>query len=286
MKISLLFRASLGVMILGSSVWAQENPVVNRLFSDHTVLQRDMPVPVWGTAKPGATIKVKFGQQEKTTETGKDGKWLVRLDALKASAEPAELTVKSLTGDKPVTITDVLVGDVWFCSGQSNMEWEMKRFKTEADVAKAEYPAIRHCRGGNGWTVCSPKTAGDFTATGFYFARRIHRETHVPIGLLNNAIGGSPIEPWIPLAGFNASPVLKKIELGKVIEYRQRLADTLPVLEAWLKTAQTMIDSGKEFPSQPTLPAPPRDSVTIPAVRHPQARASRRSKSPEACAVA
>jgi len=76
---------------------AQDNPVVNRLFSDHTVLQRDMPVPVWGTAKPGTKVTVTFGQQEKTAETGKDGKWLVRLDALKASAEPAQLTVKSLT---------------------------------------------------------------------------------------------------------------------------------------------------------------------------------------------
>jgi sialate O-acetylesterase len=81
------------------------------------------------------------------------------------------------------------------------MEWEMKKFKTEADVAKAEYPGIRHNRGGNGWTVCSPKTAGDFTATGFYFARRLHQETRIPIGLLNNAVGGTAIEPWIPTEG-------------------------------------------------------------------------------------
>jgi sialate O-acetylesterase len=180
---------------------AQDNLAVNRLFTDHMVLQRDRPVPVWGTAKPDTKITVNFGQQEKTAEAGTDGKWLVRLDALKASAEPAELTIKSLTGDKPVTIGDVLVGDVWFCSGQSNMEWVMKQFKTEADVAKAEFPAIRHNRGGNGWTVCSPKTAGDFTATGFYFARRIHQVAHVPIGLLNNAVGGTAIEPWIPPDG-------------------------------------------------------------------------------------
>ena len=259
MKIGCLFCITLGLM-MGSSGWAQNNPSVSGLFSDHMVLQRGMPVPVWGTAKPGTKITVKFGRQEKTTETSQDGKWLVRLDALKASAEPAELTIKSLTGDKPVTIADVLVGDVWYCSGQSNMEWVMKQFKTEEDVAKAEYPAIRHSHGGHGWTVCSPKTAGDFTATGFYFARRIHRETCVPIGLLNNAVGGTAIEPWTPLEGFNASPVLKQIEVNKMIEYRQRLADTLPVLDAWLKTALAMIPSGKEFPAQPTLPAPPRDS--------------------------
>jgi len=185
---------------------AQDHPVVNRLFSDHTVLQRGMPVPVWGTAKPGAKITVTFGQQEKTAETGKDGKWLVRLDALKTSTEPSQLTIKSLTGDKPVIISDVLVGDVWFCSGQSNMEWVMKQFKTEEDVAKADFPKIRHSHRGSGWTVCSPTTVGDFTATGFYFARRIHRETGVPIGLLNNAIGGTAIEPWIPLEGTLFTP--------------------------------------------------------------------------------
>ncbi|MEI7903036.1 MAG: sialate O-acetylesterase [bacterium] len=244
---------------LSTLCFAQDHPSVNGLFSDHTVLQRGMLVPVWGTAKPGTKITVNFGQQEKTTETGKEGKWLVRLDALKISAEPAQLIVKSLTGDKPVIINDILVGDVWLCSGQSNMEWVMKQFKTEEDVAKAEYPAIRHSRGGHGWTVCSPTTVGDFTATGFYFARRIHRETGVPIGLLNNAIGGTAIEPWTPLEGFNASPVLKQIEVKKMIEYRQRLAETLPVLDAWLKTAQGMVGSGKEFPAQPTLPVPQRD---------------------------
>jgi hypothetical protein len=121
------------------------------------VLQRDMPVPVWGTAKPGAKITVTFGQQEKTAETGKDGKWLVRLDALKASAEPAQLTVKSLTGDQPVTIADVLVGDVWFCSGQSNMEWVMKQFKTEEDVGKAV------------WHVADTKVG--YAAGTFWYAR-------------------------------------------------------------------------------------------------------------------
>lgn len=246
-------------MMISSAGWAQDNPSVSGLFSDHVVLQRDMPLPVWGTAKPGTKVTVKFGQQEKTAETGKDGKWLVRLDAMKGSAEPAQLTVKSLTGDKPVIIADVLVGDVWLCSGQSNMEMQMKQTKADNDLTKADFPKIRHSHGGSGWTVCSPKTVGEFTATGFYFARRIHRETGVPIGLLNNAIGGTAIEPWTPLAGFNASPVLKQIEVKKLLEYRQHMAETLPVLDAWLKAAQEMTAANKELPTQPTLPVPQRD---------------------------
>ena len=190
---------------------AQDNPALNRLFSDHMVLQRDMPVPVWGTAKPGTKITVKFGRQEKTGEAGTDGKWLVRLDALKASAEPAELTIKFLTGDKPVTIADILVGDVWLCSGQSNMEWGMNKFKTEEDVAKADFPKIRQTKFGNGWVVCSPQTAGEFSATSFYFGRRIFQETGVPIGLLYDAVGATKIESWIPPEGVMGSLALKGI---------------------------------------------------------------------------
>ena len=206
-------KLTVGLLMVGflaGSALAQDNPVVNKLFSNHLVLQRDRPVPVWGTAKPGTKITVKFGQQEKAGETDKDGKWLVRLDALKASAEPAELTVKSLTGDKPVTIADVLVGDVWLCSGQSNMEWGMKQFKTEEDVTKADFPKIRQTKFGDGWVVCSPQTAGDFSATSFYFGRRIFQETGVPIGLLYDAVGATHIESWIPPEGFNDSVALKE----------------------------------------------------------------------------
>jgi len=205
---------TIGLMMIGwvaGIALAQDNPAVNKLFSNHVVLQRDRPVPVWGTAKPGTKITVKFGQQEKTAETGTDGKWLVRLDALKASAEPAELTIKSATADKPVIITDVLVGDVWLCSGQSNMEWGMNKFKTEEDVAKADFPKIRQTKFGDGWVVCSPQTAGDFSATSFYFGRRIFQETGIPVGLLYDAVGATKIESWIPPEGVKDSPALKEI---------------------------------------------------------------------------
>ena len=105
--------AALLVAALSAVCLGQDNPVVSKLFSDHMVLQREMPVPVWGMAKPGTKVTVKFGaQQEKTGEAGTDGKWLLRLDALKVSAEPAALTVKFVAGDKPVimSIADVLVG--------------------------------------------------------------------------------------------------------------------------------------------------------------------------------
>ena len=229
---------------------------VNKIFSDHMVLQRDMPVPVWGTATPGSRIMVKFAQQEKTAEADKDGKWIVSLDALKASSTPAELLVTSATGNQLVKIADVLVGDVYLCSGQSNMQLQMHRIKAEDDIAKADFPGIRHSREGNGWTVCSPKTIGDFTAVGYYFGRRIHQETGIPVGLLHNAIPGTAIEPWIAPAGLNTTPTLKEAELRKMVEYHKLLTDKLSELERWLKTADAAIGPDTEFPVLPS-PAPP-----------------------------
>ena len=112
---------------------AQDNPVVSGLFGDHMVLQRGMPVPVWGTCKAGTKVTVKFGSQEKTAEAGTDGKWMLKLDALKASSAPAEMIITSATGNTPKKMGDILVGDVWLCSGQSNMEMQMERVKADDD---------------------------------------------------------------------------------------------------------------------------------------------------------
>ncbi len=246
-----LVMATLSAVCLG-----QDKPLVSKLFSDHMVLQREMPVPVWGTAKPGTKVTVKFAQQEKTAEADKDGKWIARLDALKVSAEPAALTIKFVAGDKPVimSIADVLVGDVWLCSGQSNMEWGMKQFKTEEDVAKADFPKIRQTRFGNNWVVCSPQTAGEFSATSFYFGRRIFQETGVPIGLLYDAVGATTIERWIPMEGFNASMELKEDEIKRVAEFYKNLSATFPELAAWLETAKASMAADKTFPHIPIMP--------------------------------
>jgi len=241
-----LLMAALSAVCLG-----QDNPVVSKLFSDHMVLQREMPVPVWGTAKPGTKVTVKFGQQEKTAEADKDGKWLVRLDALKASSARAELLIVSATGNQPVRITDVLVGDVYLCSGQSNMAFTMNEIRAAEDMARADFPGIRHSRCGDGWAICSPATIGEFSAVGFYFARRIVQETGIPIGLLNNAVSGSPIEQWIESEGFKGAPGLRDLELKRMAEYRKTVARHLADMDTWLTAARVAIATGKDFPSQP-----------------------------------
>jgi len=179
------------------------------IFGDHMVLQRGIPAPVWGTAKANAKITVSFAGQTKTTKADAAGKWMVRLDPLEASKEGRELTVNDRR------FKDVLVGEVWLCSGQSNMEWSVNGSKNPNEEKEAaNHPLIRHIKVAkrpsakletdfNGsWQVCSPKTAGNFTGVGYFFGRRLHRELDVPIGLINSSWGGTRVEPWTPVEGY------------------------------------------------------------------------------------
>jgi len=184
------------------------------LFSDHAVLQSGKPVPVWGSAGASDPIAVTFRGQTVRTTAGKDGRWTVTLGPLAASSEPADLVV---AGQNTVTVHDVVVGEVWLCSGQSNMEFTVDNGgavyrvdNAEAEVAAANYPLIRQLRiertvatspagavKTGGWQAASPKTVGDFTAVGYFFARDIHRALGVPVGIILSAWGGTAIESWM-----------------------------------------------------------------------------------------
>jgi len=189
------------------------------VFSDGMVLQQEKPVPVWGWADAEAKVTVKFAGQEQSTTAGKEGKWMVKLDPLKMNKKAATLTVTA--GDDTVTIRDVLVGEVWLCSGQSNMEMSVGGCNSPDDIASANYPLIRTIKvphtpsakpldDFNGsWTACSPATVARFTAVGYFFARTIHNELGVPVGLVNSSWGGTRVEPWTPPCGFAAVPELK-----------------------------------------------------------------------------
>lgn len=200
---------------------------VPRVFGDHMVLQAGQPVPVWGWAAPGETIVVRFGGQEKrTTAAAGDGRWEVRLDPLTSSSRPAELTI---AGVETIRFTDVLVGEVWLCSGQSNMEkplgeqrGQKPTVNFEEELRAADFPQIRLLKVARArtsvpardlqgtWTVCSPATLDviKFSAAGYFFGRKIHQEVKVPIGMIDASFGGSAIEPWITPAGFASVPAL------------------------------------------------------------------------------
>jgi sialate O-acetylesterase len=177
-------------------------------FGDNAVLQRDRPVAVWGEADPGEKVAVLLGARTAATTAGADGRWLVRLDPLPASAEPAALVV---TGKNQVVLQNILVGDVWLCAGQSNMEWNVARAdNAAAELAAAGHPGIRFikidraiagapaARATGAWRVCTPRDIGGCSAVAYFFARDIHRETGVPVGLVQSSWSGAMIESFLP----------------------------------------------------------------------------------------
>ena len=188
-------------------------------FGDHMVIQRSQPVPVWGWSSPNEEIKIKFNQQQKGTIADKNGKWRLELEPEPAGG-PYELSIQGKTS---IVIHDVLVGEVWICSGQSNMEFELKFVKdADMEIGLADYPEIRHVKipltvsatpkediAAVKWDVCSPKTAGDFTAVGYFFARELVKRLHVPVGLINSTWGGTMVETWISRGALEKSPEFK-----------------------------------------------------------------------------
>jgi len=194
------------------------------LFGDGMVLQQGKPIPVWGWADGEQKVTVAFAGQEESATADKDGKWTLTLDAAKACSTAAAMTVTA--GDQELKINDILVGEVWLCSGQSNMEMTAGGCNSPEDMASADLPLIRTIKVPHtpspkplddftgSWTACSPDTAPRFTAVGLFFARQIHKELDVPVGLVNSSWGGTRVEPWTPPCGFAAVPELKEIAEG------------------------------------------------------------------------
>jgi sialate O-acetylesterase len=221
------FRALLAILLLLLvSPLAQAELELAPLFSDHMVLQRDMPLPIWGWAAPGEEITVAIDAQTKTVTADAAGKWLVKLDALKVGA-PRTLTIRGKT--ETLTINDVLVGEVWVCSGQSNMEWPLSASTNgKTEITAAEHPELRLFQVGNEttpegpaeklkasaqhkciWETCTPKTAEKFSAVAYYFGLNLQKQLNVPVGLIHNAVGATPIEAWVSRAAMQSDPDAK-----------------------------------------------------------------------------
>ena len=218
-QFALLLTASL-VTISGGL--ARADVTLPSIIGDGMVLQRDMPAPIWGWADPGEKVSVSFAGQTKSVNAGDNGKWMVKLDAMKANTSEQTLTVK---GNNTVTLGDVLVGEVWICSGQSNMEWSVgNSLNAKEEIAAADHPMIHlfnvpgHItsdkpqeKGPGQWAVCSPQSIKGFSAVGYFFGRRLNQELNVPIGLVGSNWGGTRIEPWVSLDGFRSVPELAQL---------------------------------------------------------------------------
>lgn len=191
--------------LLANSLLA--NVIPSPLFRDGAILQQGKPVPVWGRADPGEKISVTFKDQKKETAADAQGHWKIELNPLSASDEPAELII---SGNNTLRIADVLVGEVWICSGQSNMEWPVSQAQNYSEEsAAATHPTIRQFKVprkasetaqddlNGSWVACSPASVGNFTAAGYFFARELSENLKVPVGIINTSFGGTPVESWM-----------------------------------------------------------------------------------------
>ena len=244
-------------------------------FADNAILQRQMPVPVWGWSKPGSKMTVVFAGQTKSAAADKRGKWMVKLDPLEASSDGRELTVTSSRGES-VTCKGVLVGEVWFASGQSNMEWvagksmcrdlagTLQRSKEEhpvreyaVDIGSAVFPCSR-ATSADGWK--GSRKAGGFSALCLAFAWGLHQELKVPIGILRSSHGATPIETWTAYEGFAAHPKLRDIALKirqsdpRTPECRAAHEKFYDDLRKWRKDSEDLIKRGGSALPRPKLP--------------------------------
>jgi len=227
--------------------------VLSGVFSEHMVLQRGTPVPIWGQADAGEQIKVEFAGQSKTATADAGGKWMVKLDALLANSKPQDLRVTGNSPAETIVVSDVLIGDVWLCSGQSNMEFVMGQLKYTiyADDLKTEdLPLVRQGVVARNpqvdptnntavrWQACTPKSVDSFTAAGFYFAREVSKELGVSVGLLHSSWGGTSAESWTGESALDTVPDFK-VRADEQIANLKKLPDQIrsfpAALAAWEK---------------------------------------------------
>ena len=242
------------------------------IISDNMVLQQGKAVPIWGwaDANEAVTVTGSWGSGKWKTTADQDGKWMVKIDTGKAGG-PYEMTV---SGKNPITIKNILVGEVWVCSGQSNMEFTVKQAKNSAEeIAEANnYPQLRqflvgrkviytpmyNCNGK--WQICSSQTAGTFTAAGYFFGRELNKQLNVPVGLINTSWGGTPAESWMSKEYLendpNFQPILKKFEAtsADINELKKKYREDMQKYDAVVPQLKA---EGKPLPPRPEEPIGP-----------------------------
>jgi len=206
-----MMTAILAVFFVGQACLHADVKLPN-IIGSHMIIQREKPVRIWGWADPGEKVMVRFGQDSETDTADENGKWMVELQEQKASNEPQKMVIQ---GNNEIVLKNILVGEVWLCSGQSNMQWRMNQTQHgKEEIPKAKYPNIRLFQIGRevapvpqdnvpaAWKACTPKTVRKFSAVGYHFGQNLHDKLGIPIGLVQSAWGGTEIEPWTPLEGF------------------------------------------------------------------------------------
>jgi sialate O-acetylesterase len=266
----LAFILSLACSVLQASV------KLPSIIGDNMVLQRDQPLPIWGWAEQGEEVTVQIAGQTHTAKADDEGRWKVVLDKLQ-TGEPLEMIVKTSSGEV-LKVRNILVGEVWICSGQSNMEMGIGACdKAAEEIAAADYPRIRLFQVPNvkatepatdvkaAWAVCSPKTVGaggwaGFSAAGYYFGRQLHKDLGVPVGLIDTTWGGTPAEFWTSNKSLEADPALKPLAQGESsCLYNGMLAPLIPFGIRGAIWYQGESNAGRAYQYRTLFPAMIRD---------------------------
>ena len=247
-------------------------------FTDHAVVQADAPLPVWGTGEPDSRVTVSYAGASAETKADAAGKWRVVLPAVPGG------TRGTMTFNGTTEVKDVVAGEVWFCSGQSNMYYPL-RLNTDAaaEVTAATDADIRHFQipantsatplddtslKDAAWKAASPESAGDFTAVGWFFARELRRELKVPVGLIHASWGGTAIEPWIPgsaLEKYPRYPALLERKRLEIAGWPDTLTASARQVAEWEIEVAKAKAEGKTPPAKPWLPDPPESGHRMPS---------------------
>ncbi|UCG50134.1 MAG: hypothetical protein JSU94_10160 [Phycisphaerales bacterium] len=246
------------------------------VIGDNMVLQGGGKAPIWGWAEPKelVTVRIGAGAKARTVRAGEDGRWMLKIDVPDAGG-PYEMTIR---GKNTITVRNILVGEVWVCSGQSNMQWPVQRAANSAqEIAAADYPKIRlftvqrkvadspqsDCTGQ--WAECSSATAGGFSAVAYFFGRELHKELDVPVGLIHTSWGGTPAESWTRREVLEGeedfAPILERHD-EMIARYPEAKRQYERRLEQWKQAAKKARAEGKKAPGRPRTPSGPGSSRT------------------------
>lgn len=261
----------IGFLLLFTGNLVQAEVTLPHVIGSNMVLQRDMQAPIWGWAAPGEEVNITLSAEAEGVEpistttavADAEGNWQVKLPAM-AAGGPYTLRIK---GSNTLELTNVLFGEVWVCSGQSNMQWSVNASKdNEAEIAVAMYPKIRLFyipRVPSGllqkdveadWYETTPETISNFSAVAYYFGRKLYKNLDVPIGLINTSWGGTRIEPWTPPVGLAGVPALAAI--NKEVEdiqtnYRAQLPEKMDAIEAWIAETRKALENNAQLTQMP-----------------------------------
>ena len=268
------YFAALFLLVLSSALSARAELSVPHFFSDHMVLQQGKAVKVWGHASPGQEVSVQFRGASSTAKAGEDGNWALHIASGNGGPDGHLLVIRS--GGDDVSIEDVLVGEVWFAAGQSNMMWKLDRSnRPEESITSAHHPLIRMFHSpevtaeppqgdiAGQWTICSPETDGDYSAVAYYYARKLQQELGVPVGVIVSAWGAKRIESFISRDVLQSDPVTKHLVdtlMRQEADYDPALA--MAVYEQRNAAFQQWVDAGE--PTDTPRPRPMREEPQRP----------------------